>query len=164
MEKVKIEKLITEVSRMSRGTMIQIISEIETMMSIYIAELLTSDKQKTEELICLILAPRVSLEDKRQVFCFLVDQYNPEFKKEHPNHNADLKRFVEQRNIYAHYPVDFSEDAIKKYKDETTFTFVQLKNSKASLVKRIDINERTFHKLIDDMNVYFTALKKLIKS
>jgi hypothetical protein len=159
----EIEPLIIEASRLSRGTIIQMMTEVEIMIDVYVAELFTKDPDKIEQLICNTFA-RITLENKRQMFCFYVDRYNPEFKSSHPKYAKDLKDIIEKRNKYAHNPVDFSNEAIEKYKNETTYYLIKTRYSKRAKVEKITISQKVFNDLENQIRYYLEALKKLTKT
>jgi hypothetical protein len=154
-----------------RGRVLQRAIEIETLLDIYISEHFTKDKVKNNELVTLLLAPRISFDNKVQIFTYLVDEYNPEFRKSQPKYTAGLKRIIEERNFFAHLPVDFSKEALSAYEKEGIVTFVKLKNSsdyqlpdgkkmKALQGKRL-LKESDVNKILDLMRRWVLALAAL---
>lgn len=155
------EDVILDAAYNIRGRILQRSIEIESLFDLYIAESITSDENKISELICLILAPRVSFEDKRQIFVYLVDMYNPELRKNYPDFAKDLQTICKERNVYAHYPIAFSNDATKCYEDKKVVTFVKLKNSKNQLVDKHEKSESDINDLLRLMGKYIDAIVKL---
>jgi hypothetical protein len=90
-----------------------------------------------EEITTLILAPRVSLENKKQIFQILIERHNPDFKKQYPNYIKDLVTIIEKRNILAHYPLDSSDAALRKYKSSSELYFMKFKNVTEKVTKKI---------------------------
>ena len=165
-ERERIEAMVSIAAYDIRGRILQKAVEIESIINIYIAEHFTKDKSKNEELICLILSPRVTFENKIQIFKYLVDQYNPEFKDANKQYSKDLIELCEERNVFAHYPVEFSQQSLKDYVDRNIVTFVKLKNvsreGNASLVNRRHMSEDAVNGILDRMSKYIVTLRKLI--
>jgi hypothetical protein len=154
---------IQEASYKIRGHVLQRAVELESLIDIYIAEHFTKDEIKIVELISLLLAPRITLDNKAQVFIYLIDKYNPDFKKANPKYANVLKKIIEERNVFAHYPVDFSDEALAAYERDATIIFVKLKNSSeykdaegekiASLAGNKHIKEDSLNKLLRVMQI-----------
>ena len=165
-ERERIEAMISIAAYDIRGRILQKAVEIESIINIYIAEHFTKDEAKNEELICLILSPRVTFENKIQIFKYLIDKYNPEFKNANKQYSKDLTDLCEERNIFAHYPVEFSQQSLKNYTDHSVVTFVKLKNvsheGNASLVNRRELSEAAVNAILDKMTKYIVILRKLI--
>ena len=47
---------------------------------------------------------------------YLVEKYNPEFRKESPLYAKEIPVIIEYRNLFAHFPVDFGKEAIEAFK------------------------------------------------
>ena len=165
-DRERIEAMVSIAAYDIRGRILQRAVEIESIINIYIAEHFTKDKPKNEELICLILSPRVTFENKIQIFKYLVDKYNPEFKESNKQYSKDLTVLCEERNVFAHYPVEFSQKALKNYVDHNVVTFVKLKNvnqsGNASLVNERHMSEESVNAILDKMGKYIILLRKLI--
>ena len=146
-----------------RGRVIQRAIEIESAIDIYIVEYFSNDLAKQIELRALIVAPRMTFENKFQVFSYLVNKYHPEFESEHKNYKKDITYIIEKRNMFAHFPIDFSDEALKAYEKDGTITFVKLKNSKEfGISTSISIQSVYYNNLFSMMGYYFDAIYKLI--
>ncbi|HEV8284383.1 MAG TPA: hypothetical protein VGQ09_08735 [Chitinophagaceae bacterium] len=161
-----IEAMVSIAAYDIRGRILQRAVEIESTLDIYISEHFTTDSVKNEELVCLVLSPRVTFENKIQIFRYLVDKYNPEFKNEYKQYFKDLVQLCEERNIFAHYPVDFSEQSIINFRDHKVVTFVKLKNvTQEGDIKLVNVRampEDAVNTILGQMIKYIQALKKLI--
>ncbi|MDQ3843634.1 MAG: hypothetical protein M3342_06415, partial [Bacteroidota bacterium] len=115
----------------ARGRIIHHAIEVEYLISMYIAQHFTKDEVKAEELIAMILLPRMTFENKLQIFEQLILKYNHEFKTAFPSFRNDINEIIEERNIFAHYPTDFSKEAIEEFEKEGIITLVKLKSSKS---------------------------------
>ena len=153
---------------MIRGNFLHRVIELETFIDAYIAQHFASDDTKLEEIFCLMLSPRISLENKKQVFVYLVDKYNPEFKREHKKYSSILTKIIEWRNVFAHYPIDITDEAVKTFEEKKLITFIKHKNSDDNLEKVMTLvnhliltNEQVinFTKVIYDMR---DAISKIV--
>jgi hypothetical protein len=162
------QEIISQCAFDIRGRILQLAIEFEKIMEIYIAEHFTNDLSKIQELIVLILAPRMTLSQKREVFYYLVETHNKEFFDKNSVVMGKLNDLVVERNIFAHWPVDFGPEAINIYNKYAAVTFVKFKNMKDSVTKESligeirrftqkDINDKI--KLFHDCNA---VLRKLI--
>jgi hypothetical protein len=146
-----------------RGRIIQRAIEIESTIDIYIVEHFTKDVAKQVELRALVIAPRVSFENKFQIFSYLIQEYNPEFAEANKGYKKDLPYIIEERNAYAHFPIDFSQEALNNYEKDGIITFVKLKNSKEFGISTAR-NTKSDHvnQLLALMNKYAIAIRQLI--
>lgn len=117
--------------------------------------------------MCLILAPRMEFKPKVEVFRYLVDKYNPEFKESNPRYFTDFVAIVEERNVFAHYPVELSEDALSTFQKDGSLILVQQKNKKLNkkesvLLERTLLTEEGFNTSIKLMFHYINALNNLM--
>ena len=115
MGKEYITESILQAAQDSRGRILQHAIDMENIMGIYISEHFTKDKDKVEEFYSLILS-RVSFESKYQAFIYLVRKYSPEFVTNNPDFHKEIIKLIEERNVFAHWPVDFSEQAISDFR------------------------------------------------
>jgi hypothetical protein len=156
-----------------RGRVIQRAIEIESLIGLYIAERITKDYDKVTELISLVLAPRVSFENKVQIFDYMVSKYDPKFKEKFPKLLHEMTSICEQRNIYAHYPIVFNETSFHNFENGKVVTFVKLKNTKKEnkvkgepketiLVDPQFQSEDSINDILRDMIKYRDALIELV--
>lgn len=158
--------------RVTRGQIIHICTELETIIDIYIAKHFLprqEDDNKVQELVCLILAPRVTWENKRQVFTCLVDVYNPDFRKKNSQYPTDFDLMIQTRNNFAHYPFDNSKDANEKYIKDGTISFMKFKNVRDNKTKKIELFNKVsysvteIHSIINCIYDYSDRIKLLCK-
>lgn len=158
-------EMIVNAKRM-RGEVLQRATEIESMLDIYIGEHFTNDPVLVEELLCLIIAPRVSFENKLQVFRYLVDKYNSEFKDSNKGYFNELTELIQERNVFAHYPILFSLPAMHNFDENEVLTFVKLKNvshqGATNLVNERRINAEGITALLVRYDTQMDHLKKLL--
>jgi hypothetical protein len=146
-----------------RGYVLQRAIEIESLLDVYIAEYFTQDEAKVHQLVSLLLAPRMSFMNKFDVFTYLVDIKNPEFRTNFPKFPTQLKLIIEERNVFAHYPADFSPHAVETFKERGVIKFVKLKNSKNHGLTGVrEIAEETINITLQVMAYYADALKNLV--
>jgi hypothetical protein len=155
------EKMLHHVYRM-RGQVLQFAIEVETSIELYITSHFVDDKEKRGQFIALILAPRVTFNDKFQIFQYLVEKNNPEFKEIAPTYRKDIPEMVERRNWFAHYPVDFSDEAQAAFEKDGTIAFVKLKNSqKFGLGSKAFIRDADMINLLTTLKQYAQEMRKL---
>ena len=128
--------------------MLQFAIELENIMGIYIAEHFTKDKDKVEEFFSLILS-RIDFEPKYRTFLYLVEKYNPEFGLKNPEFSKEIKDLIEEKNVFAHWPVDFSEQAISDYENKNSVTYVLIQKRKNKLIDRRLISQVEMNTLIE---------------
>ena len=149
-----------------RGSVLQLAVQLEMVIDVYIAEHFTKDVNLINEFICLILSPSVNLKEKLRVFVFLVNKYDPEFKQANPKFAKDLDSIIEQRNAFAHLPIDVSETAIQSYRQDAQLQLIRFKNFSESgethFAKSFIYTEKAINNLIQYMHYYYNELLKLI--
>lgn len=120
---------ILETAYIVRGIVLQRAIEIETLIEGYITDHFSNDIQKKEELVTLILAPRVSFENKAQVFIFLLGEYKKDFAEKIKVFKENIIKIGEIRNHAAHFPVEFSDYAISVYQKQESIILIKFKNN-----------------------------------
>ncbi len=138
----KTQEAILEAIRTSRGKILQVAVEMEKMMEIYISERFSSEDEKIQELIMLIIAPRMTLSQKKEVFDFLLEKYHPEFRNANIETLNKIQGLIFQRNVFAHWPVEFSQSAMNTYDTKTAITLVKLKNFRDEKTKQLQLGEK----------------------
>jgi hypothetical protein len=145
-----------------RGLVIQAAIDIEMLITQYIAQRYSKSKKKQDELICLILAPRVTLDGKYQIFHFLVNQYEKKWLTEHPDILKTIKSIIENRNVFAHIPVAYLEinnDALHK----ETVMFYKEKNSGNELTQYMFMNPDDINELLESIHAVTYKISMLLK-
>ena len=114
-----------------RGNVLNAVTALEMSIDLYITDYFTDTVDKSEELMNLIISPRMSFESKVQAFMVLIEQHNPRMLQENPTISNDLiTRIIVERNVLAHYPLDTTEWGLKKYYDTGDLTFFKFKNTR----------------------------------
>jgi hypothetical protein len=129
-------------------------------MDAYIAAFLCSEFERRQDLHLLILGnERMNFESKRQVFLQIIKKYNHKIFVEHPDIAKDIEKIIQERNILAHYLLDFGEEAMALPKG--TIRFHKIKNDHTYLVYTGDDIERLYNKIeaiLDIIASYFNPV------
>lgn len=143
----EIELDILKVAYDSRGKIIQTVTEIERMIDYYIASKFLTDEDKIIELIITIISP-LTLANKIEILSLLIEKYDKPFLDSHLGFMALLTRIREERNRFAHWPLEFSAPALSDFEQKSGITLVKLKAIKPS---KLSANE---DHLSVDRNLY----------
>ena len=157
---------VLEATYASRGRILQLTIEMETLIDIYISEYFVHDEDKQRELTMLILSPKVNLAAKTEILSYLLAK-NPD------NKASDIKILTEnittiiaERNIFAHWPVDFSKPALQLYEQEKSVKFIKLKQHRHEgnkvLGMEYQYKEENVNKIIGLIREVNNVLKKLV--
>jgi hypothetical protein len=120
----EIDKLIY-VSSNWRGAYLNGITHLEKLFDDYLSKYFCDTEERRNDLKGLILCEKVSLNDKRFVFDFLLKKKNPEVIKKYPEITKDLIAAIESRNVIAHYLLDTSEDGVKQFFEDGRIGFAR---------------------------------------
>jgi len=118
-----------------RGSVLNAVTGLEMSIDLYITHYFTNDDIKSEELMNLIIAPRMSFENKVQVLMVLIERYDSSIIEENKSMNRDLINIIEERNIIAHYPLDITPPGLKTYYESGNLTFFKFKNVRTNSIK-----------------------------
>lgn len=159
-----------------RGQILHLMTVLEAMINTYIVNhFCPSDESLRKDMQLLFLGDeRITLNNKAQIFLFLVNSYNkswgdsfisnrmPEKGKKSYKLSSDLMYLIEQRNIFAHRILDHSDNLnYIQDKRDNSIRLVALKNE----IKPLDYTEDDFltlSKMIADMTSFIA--KELISS
>ncbi|MEP6749401.1 MAG: hypothetical protein ABJB86_16820 [Bacteroidota bacterium] len=143
------QEALLESAYASRGRIIQLATEMEAMIDLIISKYFTEDTIKQEELIMTVLSPCVGLGKKSGLLEFVLSKKTENSKPDIDMLIGQIEKIVAQRNIFAHWPLDFSKAALQLFKDKKTISFQRLKTSKdkgqivlgcANLYEDINVN------------------------
>ncbi|MDP4131124.1 MAG: hypothetical protein Q8939_13255 [Bacteroidota bacterium] len=114
-----------------RGRMIQVSVEMETRMDIFISGYFRLTPEKQGELMLLVLGS-VAVANKNSILEYILSIDRVDGKLDHRfNIKQYLKKIRDienERNIFAHLPVDLSDEAQKIFKEKIgTITFVRMR-------------------------------------
>ena len=112
-----------------RGQFLQHSIELEHYIDAFLCKHFTKDVTKQTELLGLVLVPRLTFDNKFQVFKFLIEQHYPQIEKMLPKFSKSFKSIIEWRNMMAHYPIDLTDEAVAKYAKDDTISIIKIKNS-----------------------------------
>lgn len=156
-------KELLQAAMVARGKIIQAAVDLESLMHIYIAKHFADEETKYAELLTLVLAPRVTLNNTFDIFTYLVNTYNPEFKAANKKFTKHIKHIIEERNVYAHYPVDFSDTSKKDFEESGIITFLRYKQSSDyGLAGQRFISNADIYQLLKLIEHYVNQLLKLV--
>ena len=119
-----------------RGNVLNAATALEMSIDLYITTYFTEDLIKSEELMNLIISPRMSFENKVQVLLILLEKHEPQVLEQSKYMSNDLRTIIEERNILAHYPLDSTPSALKNYYETNNLTFFKFKNVREVEYKR----------------------------
>lgn len=153
-----------------RGQVLETTVILEWIMDSYIAFYFVDKKNesKVEEIITLILAPRVTYNAKCEIFAHIVDIKHPQFKVANPKYVKDLQNIAEHRNVFAHYPMQISEESIEKFKADGTIGYVKFKNVKLKNTKEVSLTNvipysiEEGQSIIDLAHYYSVEIEKIL--
>jgi hypothetical protein len=124
------ERKFQEAIVMARGHIMQRCIEVENTIDLFIATYFARQAPKQDEMLGLILGPRMTFNNKREVFVYLLENYYTDFIVSHPDLISDTLMIVEERNIFAHYPIDVSNEAKEKFNKDGSLRIQRIKNKK----------------------------------
>lgn len=115
---IKGKNLIEDVS-MIRGFIITDTIQLERTIDDILARYFCDTRKRQNDLKEMFLSTeKMSFEMKRQVLKVILERVMPDFEKSFETLNKYLIAVMEQRNIFAHYELDVSKVAMKKYPKE----------------------------------------------
>jgi len=124
---LKTEDAVIEAIYASRGRILQLAIETETLMDIFIAYYFTDDEFKIDEFISTILVPHISFGKKKELFQYTMEKSGLLEEGQIKKTMEVIKVIVEERNIFAHWPLDFSEEALYVYEQLRIVTLKKMK-------------------------------------
>lgn len=111
-----------------RGKLISDIIYLERSIDEYLARYFCDDADKRTDLMKTILCTRkITLDNKKEVFLFLLKKVNPDWLLKYPTVNADLNDLIEERNRFAHYILNSNETNVDNYTGD--FELINFKNN-----------------------------------
>lgn len=141
-----------------RGKLISDIIYLERSIDEYLARYFCDDSDKITDIMKTILCTRkITLDNKKEVFLYLLKKVNPEWLLKHPTVNADLVDLIEERNRFAHYILNSNETNVDNYIGD--FELINFKNNieiKSYNDNRIKSLETKIEKYIKSLNVLIT--------
>ncbi len=115
----------------ARGQIMQQSIEMEKLIEYYIAGKFLEDENKKIEFIITIIAPHVIFSKKIEIFIHLVEKYDSWFNDKYNGITGRLTSLRDERNRFAHWPLDFSDIALTDFIERKGITLVRLKSVKA---------------------------------
>jgi len=152
-----------------RGGIIDYSIKIERVMDYYIAHrFCKGDAGLTIGMMELMLSTnRIIFDEKRQIMEFLVDEYDPDYKKRNPTLFNDLeRRIIPKRNFFAHQMLLSDEEAQQNFKERIGFLVFKGNKRKKIWVAKKEISEllnllgKTYLALVKENQLLRDSLKK----
>ncbi len=116
----------------TRGEILDSLAFLELSMDLYIADHFSGSSAKLEEMISLIITPRVTFDGKRAILKTLIEDHDEPFKNQYPKFNNELQEIIEKRNYFAHYPTIFNEDKISSFTQQKFIDLGKFKENKVN--------------------------------
>jgi len=164
----KLEASYKAASASTRGTFLNVVTDFEFQMEMFICQRFCNDLSRFQEMQSLILSPRVTFSNKFQIFEFLIDKYYPANKptkgqKKIYAHN--IKEIIEYRNILAHYPLSTTDQALLNYKKDFTLEYIKFKNvsddtKKSTLTNFVRIKPAEINQVINNTYDYIDSIRE----
>ena len=146
-----------------RGRVIHACIDIEFMIDGYIAEHFCNTQDKVDELASLILMPRVSWNDKVEIFSVLIEKYNKQFNTSYPDYKKDIIDLIEKRNQFAHFPSNNTIEGIRHFDKTGNIQFLKFKNFKEKVTKDISYQQKPEYSH-EEIKNYIAAANKYSKA
>ena len=113
-----------------RGRILQLSIQMETLMDLYIAQQFFDNEDKQSDFSTLLLS-EVGLNKKSGLFMYLLEKtpgslsrtYLKAFRKK-------IVLVIDERNLFAHYPIAFNGEAIEKFNSTGAITFVKMRRGR----------------------------------
>jgi hypothetical protein len=157
MSKIDPRKTLTNSTIFQRGLILHNIIALEKAIDIYLSRYFCKEQtQRTEILEQLFASDKITLRAKIQLFQSILETHEKVFLEENPKILKEIVDYCEKRNIFAHYIIEFNEDAFEKQYEQITFR--KFKNSQELVsFKYTDlskINKRILSISLLIMNLY----------
>ena len=153
-----------------RGTFMEAVTHFEFQIEMFIGIHFSDSITKCEEMLALIVSPRLGFTEKFQVFEFLIDRYHPKNKASKGSQKIyaiDIKEIIRYRNIFAHLPTSTTDKSLLRYKKDFTLEFVKLKNSTLNGVSKLTdavlIDKDKINKVIANIYTYSDSVREYNK-
>ena len=169
-EEYEIDKNFLDIIFEMRGKVIQTCIDLETVMDGYIAEHFSEMEEKIIELASIVLAPRVTWGEKLAIFTVLIEKYNHAFMEKYPEFDKDIKKIIEHRTVFAHYPADVTPQGFILFKEKGKVAFFKFKNAKMPVTKEIvyssqpSYTNEEINGILRGIHIYTQAIHKMIKT
>jgi hypothetical protein len=153
----------------ARGHILQRSIDLESNIDFYIAQYFCQKIEKVEEIVTLILSPRMTFENKAQVFRILVNKYNPSFQEAYPKYFNDFLKIMEKRNEFAHFPINVTPESLENFKLNRSIEFIKFKNvseKNTNAIRLTNIVQYTsiwMDEFVDLIYNYIDATAKLLR-
>ena len=91
-------------------------------MAIYFFDNSHSEEKAIESLEMIFSTTKITFDSKRDIFNAILNKNlaDKEYAKEL---NSDLQKIIEERNVFAHYKADLSQEGIELFKKEKQLGF-----------------------------------------
>lgn len=153
----------------SRGSILEAVSQLEWMIDCYIAGFFTGkDDVKFQEFISFIFTPYITFRNKIEIFRAIADKNNPDFLKKYPGYFNDFLKIVDDRNVFAHYPLHTLWNGVEKFVNDNRIEYIKFKHRKEQgaieLIQMKGFTDNDVNKLLTDILNYTDEIMTLIES
>ncbi|BFG69623.1 hypothetical protein KACHI17_05040 [Sediminibacterium sp. KACHI17] len=142
----------------ARGQIINVFASLETHLDIFLGQHFCTHEDKKDQMLNLVLS-RITFDNKRAIFKFLIDNYYTKWLAKYPDFNAAIKDISDERNIFAHYTMDTTLEGIDYMVNSRNVVFIKFKNQR----ERIEYSEQRINELIGKISKWAEAIAELIK-
>ena len=137
---------------LSRGRVVHLVTFTEAMIDYYIAKQFVSGNDNIGRLKVLLLG-EINLGKKSQLFMYFVEKNKAVPEKRLGKLTKDIEGVLNERNLFAHFPLLMSKDAKDTFLKERVLTYQNLRRAKYNGKSEIGIiygyNEDAVNSLID---------------
>ena len=168
-ERARIEELIAKTSYDVRGRILQKMVELEIIFDTYVASHFSGDNNdKFQEFISLMMSG-TPLFRKWAIMYYLLSVHNKEFllKNKEVITNKKLQDIIEIRNLFAHFPIDFSEDALHNYTNTYSIIFRKFKETRENdtplLFTNYYLSSVNVNEYLNQIYLYIKLFRELVE-
>jgi len=155
----------------SRGIILQLATEIESFMDVFIAEHFAERLETIDEFVILILTPAVNLKTKGEIFMYLLNKKARAFLEERPILNK-TEYLINKRNIFAHWPTDYTARGIDNFVNRKVVSYIKLKlhGKKKPTTEAVlndvyeEFTEAKINEVVKEFEEYHAAIQRLVLS
>lgn len=114
-----------------RGKMIDQTIYLEMHINEYLANHFCDTDEKRVEIMDLLFGTnRITFDAKRQMLIILIKNNIKDFDSKFPLLNSELKKIMEERNVFAHYLLNSTIDGLTRYNERQIMSFIKFKGGR----------------------------------
>ena len=120
---------MTDTANLVRGTMMHLAVNVEKVVDYYISSKYCEEENKRIELILFVINKH-TFANKIEIFGELISEYDIDFINKNPTILSDLDLLRIERNKFAHWPLQYTEESREIFKQRRSIVLGQLKVAK----------------------------------